>query len=79
MVIWLNEPSQVKKQGARLEKPKLSEPHLKSKRGTNRIMNSKNEQPWQLKMVAGTYLGVKQLLRRRLAGVRRARPDLIGP
>jgi hypothetical protein len=30
--------------GGSAKKPKQSEPHLKSKRGTNRIMNSKNEQ-----------------------------------
>jgi hypothetical protein len=34
----------VQEAGGSAKKPKWSKPHLKSKRGTNRIMNSKNEQ-----------------------------------
>jgi hypothetical protein len=43
-VIRLSEPAQLKKQGAQLEKPKLSEPHLKSKRRTKMNQELQNEQ-----------------------------------
>jgi hypothetical protein len=77
-VIQLNEPARFKKQGARLEMPKLSEPHLKSKRGTNQITNSKNEQTLATKrMTTGTYLGMKMLPRHQL--VEAHSPDRVKP
>jgi hypothetical protein len=46
----------VQEAGARLQKPKLSEPQLTSERGTNRIMNSKNEQTLTTKGMTGSLI-----------------------
>jgi hypothetical protein len=54
----------------------LREPHLNLKRGTKSNQELQNEQTLATKgMTVGTYLGVKMVSRRWLAGARHDRPD----